>query len=90
MLLVNDSLKFQMAILQIHFHFLLKKCENPLQCKDLTCYQPKNYSDLGLVLLGHCKMIIISQGSYGYHSHHNLPIIKAPLRLLVVLFLSST
>ena len=29
MSLVNDSLKFQMAILQIHCH--LKKCENP-QC----------------------------------------------------------
>ena len=30
MSLVNDSLKFQMAILQIHSYFLLKKCENPL------------------------------------------------------------
>ena len=30
MSLVNDSLKFQMAILQIHCYFLLKKCENPL------------------------------------------------------------
>ena len=30
MLLVNDSLKFQMAIIQIHCYFLLKKCENPL------------------------------------------------------------
>ena len=30
MLLVNDS--FQMAILQINCYFLLKKCENPLQC----------------------------------------------------------
>ena len=36
MSLVNDSLKFQMAILQIHCHFLLKKCENPLQCKGFS------------------------------------------------------
>ena len=38
MSLVNDSLKFQMALLQIHFFFFfffffLKKYENPLQCK---------------------------------------------------------
>ena len=31
--LVNDSLKFQTLILQIHCYFLLKKCENPLHCK---------------------------------------------------------
>ena len=31
--LVNVSLKFQTLILQIHCYFLLKKCENPLQCK---------------------------------------------------------
>ena len=31
--LVNVSLKFQTLILQIHCHFLLKKCENPLHCK---------------------------------------------------------
>ena len=30
MSLVYNSLKFQMAILQIHCYFLLKKCENPL------------------------------------------------------------
>ena len=33
--LVNDSLKFQMTILQIHVYtllFFVKKCENPLQC----------------------------------------------------------
>ena len=30
MSLVNDSLKFQMAILQIRCYFLLKKCENPM------------------------------------------------------------
>ena len=35
--LVNDSLKFQMAILQIHYYFLLKKCEN-------LFYQQKKYS----------------------------------------------
>ena len=38
--LVNDSLKFQMALLQIHYYFLLKKCENPLQ-RILTFYQQK-------------------------------------------------
>ena len=27
-MLINDLLKFQMAILQIHCYFLLKKCEN--------------------------------------------------------------
>ena len=31
-LLVNDSLKIQMAVSQIHCYFLLKKCKNPLQC----------------------------------------------------------
>ena len=37
MLLVNDSLKFQMAILQINYYFfLLKKCENPLHCKGFS------------------------------------------------------
>ena len=34
--LVNDSLKFQMAILQIHCHLLLKKCENALHCKGFS------------------------------------------------------
>ena len=34
--LVNDSLKFQTLILQIHCYFLLKKCENPLQCKGFS------------------------------------------------------
>ena len=36
MSLVNDSLKCQMAILQIHCYFLLEKCENPLQCKGFS------------------------------------------------------
>ena len=36
MSLVNDLLKFQMAILQIHCYFLLIECENPLQCKGLS------------------------------------------------------
>ena len=36
MSLVKDSLKFQMAILQIHCYFLLKKCENPLHCKGFS------------------------------------------------------
>ena len=39
-MLVNDLLKFQMAILQIQFNTLLffveKKCENPLQCKGFS------------------------------------------------------
>ena len=30
-LLGNYSLKFQICILQIHFYFLLIKCDNPLQ-----------------------------------------------------------
>ena len=29
--LVNNSFKFQMAILQIHCYFFIKKMENPLQ-----------------------------------------------------------
>ena len=32
-MLFNVSLKFKMVILQIHFHFLLEKCENLLHCK---------------------------------------------------------
>ena len=36
MSLINDLLKFQMAILQIHCYFLLKKCENPLLCLILS------------------------------------------------------
>ena len=41
--LVNVSLKFQTLILQIHY-FLLKKCENPLQCKGFSHFfnQKKN------------------------------------------------
>ena len=42
MSLVNDSLKFQMAILQIHCYFLLKKCENPLPCKGFSHFINKN------------------------------------------------
>ena len=47
MSLVSDLSKFQMAILQIHCYFLLKKCENPLHCKQkimqriLTFFQQK-------------------------------------------------
>ena len=37
MSLVNDSLKFQIAISQINCYFLLKKkCENPLYCNFST------------------------------------------------------
>ena len=44
--LVNDSLKFQTGILQIHCYFLLIKCENPLHesfamQRILTFYQQK-------------------------------------------------
>ena len=39
--LVNNWLKIQMAILQIHCYFLLKKCENPLHCKGFSCFQQK-------------------------------------------------
>ena len=42
--LVNDSFKFQMAILQMHCHFLLKKCENPLQ-RILSFFSTKNAKD---------------------------------------------
>ena len=49
MSLVNDSLKFQMAILQIHCYFLLKKCENPAKdcenpAKDSHIFATKNDS----------------------------------------------
>ena len=46
MLFFNNSLKFQMAILQIHCYFLLKKCENPLKCnaKDSHIFSTKNNS----------------------------------------------
>ena len=42
--LVNDLLKFQTRILQIHCYFLLKKCENPLHCKDSHILSAKNNS----------------------------------------------
>ena len=41
MSLVNNLLKFQMAILQIHCYFLLKKCENPLHCKGFSHFVKK-------------------------------------------------
>ena len=44
MSLVNDSLKFQMAILQIHCYFLLKKCENLCFAKDSHIFSTKNNS----------------------------------------------
>ena len=34
--LVNHSLKFLLAVLQIHCYFLLIKCESPLQCKGFS------------------------------------------------------
>ena len=42
MLLVNNSLTFQMVILQICSFFLLKNCENPLHCIDTVCLCPIN------------------------------------------------
>ena len=43
--LVNVLLKFQTLILQIHCHFLLKKCENPLHtAKDSHIFSTKNIS----------------------------------------------
>ena len=45
MSLVNDLLKFQMAIVQIHCYFLLKKCENPfINAKDSHIFSIKNNS----------------------------------------------
>ena len=41
MSLVNDSLKFQMAILQIHCYFFVEKCEN---AKDSHMFSTKNRS----------------------------------------------
>ena len=41
-LLVNDSLKFQLAKLQIHCYFVLIKCENP--AKDSHIFSTKNNS----------------------------------------------
>ena len=49
MSLVNDSLKFQMAILRIRCYFLLKKCENPLQ-RIFTFYQQKSNSVFAYVV----------------------------------------
>ena len=42
--LVNVSLKFQTLILQIHCYFLLKKCANPLRCKEFSHFSTKNNS----------------------------------------------
>ena len=45
MLLVKDLLKFQMAILQIHYYFVFIKCENP-KCiaKDSHIFSTTNKS----------------------------------------------
>ena len=50
MLLVNDSLKLQMAILQKHYYFLLKKCENPCMAKDSHIFSTKNNSVFAYVV----------------------------------------
>ena len=39
--LVNNLLKFQTGILQIHCYFLLIKCENPLPCKGFSHFTNK-------------------------------------------------
>ena len=44
------SLKFQMAILQIHCYFLLIKCENPFNCKGFSHFINKNNSVLAYVV----------------------------------------
>ena len=43
MLFLYDSLKFQVAKLQLHCYFLLKKCENPLHCKGFSHFFNKKY-----------------------------------------------
>ena len=47
MSLVNNWLKFQMAILQINCYFLYKKCEN-MQCKGFSHFFSKKYQCIAL------------------------------------------
>ena len=50
--IVNESLKSQMAILQIHCYFLLKKCESSLQIAKVTpIFSAKITSVFVIVLL---------------------------------------
>ena len=42
MSLVNISLKFQILISNIHYCFLLKKCEKLLHCKSFSHFFNKN------------------------------------------------
>ena len=42
--LVNISLEFQMLISEIHYYFLLKKCEKLLPCKSYSYFFNKNIS----------------------------------------------
>ena len=44
--LVNDSLKFQTSILQIHCYFLLIKCENPFDSHILSIKNNSVFSDV--------------------------------------------
>ena len=46
--LVNDSLKFQTLISQICQYFLLKKCEELLQCKSFSHFVNKIYQCIWL------------------------------------------
>ena len=51
MSLVNDYLKFQMAILQIHcYYFNEKKSENLLHCKEFSHFFNKKYSVFSIVV----------------------------------------
>ena len=51
--LVNVSLKFQMLISEICHYFLLKKCEQLLQCKSFSRFFNKNFSAFGYKVIKH-------------------------------------
>ena len=52
-LLVNISLKFQMLIWEIHQYFMLKTCEELLQCKSFSHFFSKNISVFGYKVVKH-------------------------------------
>ena len=47
--LVNDMLKFQLLLSQIHQYFLLKKCEKLLQCKSFSHFFNKKFQCIWLL-----------------------------------------
>ena len=49
MSLVNKTLTFQMYYTQNHLHFLLKKCEELLQCKNALQFFSKNIAAVDFV-----------------------------------------